>query len=310
MNETGAYRVFISYSHENKDLAGRIVGALQKNGLTPMWDEDFSGGFGFPELIKRYIAHSHVFLPIITQDSSLRGWVHQEIGYAMALNVPVLPVVKEALPKEMIAELHAVRLSDDEAEDAGVIARKLSKQVFENIVEESIRVSKPLYECAELHEDRTFMMADYAHQIRSLGHFGKVRQKGALSSFHIPDLPEHDHDWQRRYGESAKSTHMFKLLREEHRELKRHAEKCGCDLIINPSLDYKAYGPDARKLRLQTLVGCLSAMDKEPVRVAINTDVPNGENLTAGETGLLHTPSLADWEKAIPILFSPGMLPA
>jgi len=73
-----------------------------------MWDKTFSYGHGFHEQIKRFIAHAHIFLPVITEASSRRGVVHQEIGYAMALNVPVLPVTVGIIPGEMLQPLHVV----------------------------------------------------------------------------------------------------------------------------------------------------------------------------------------------------------
>ncbi len=86
-----SYRVFISHSHKDRRLVKNIVKALEGNGLKPMWDRNFMSGHGFHEQIKNFIAHAHVFMPFFTEASSKRGWVHQEIGYAMALNVSVLP---------------------------------------------------------------------------------------------------------------------------------------------------------------------------------------------------------------------------
>jgi len=108
-----SYRVFSSYSHEDVDLAESIAYALNENGLTPLWDRHLSFGRGFESQIKSFIAHSHVFLPVITASSSVRGWVHQEIGYATALRVPVLPVCQGRLPGEMLQMLHAVALGTD-----------------------------------------------------------------------------------------------------------------------------------------------------------------------------------------------------
>jgi len=54
--------------------AQRIATHLCTQGMVPMWDKTFSYGHGFPEQIKTFIAHAHVFLPIITEASSRRGW--------------------------------------------------------------------------------------------------------------------------------------------------------------------------------------------------------------------------------------------
>lgn len=87
--------MFISYSHQDRKLVEQVEQVLRENGLDTLWDENFEFGHGFPEQIKNFIAHAHVFMPIIT---AARPWVHQEIGYAMALNVPLLPVCKGELP--------------------------------------------------------------------------------------------------------------------------------------------------------------------------------------------------------------------
>ncbi len=41
--------------------------------MMPMWDKAFSYGHGFPDQIKTFIAHAHVFLPVITEASSRHG---------------------------------------------------------------------------------------------------------------------------------------------------------------------------------------------------------------------------------------------
>jgi hypothetical protein len=112
------YRVFISYSHQDVEIVRVLEEILRNNGFDPMWDQYFAFGQGFHEQIRNFIAHAHVFLPVLTETSDQRKWVHQEIGYAMAMNVPVLPVAistpeKEALPGEMIQHLHAIRIVPD-----------------------------------------------------------------------------------------------------------------------------------------------------------------------------------------------------
>jgi hypothetical protein len=107
-------RVFISYAHEDYGTALSIRNYLDDLGAHVLWDRSFALGSGFHEQIKTQIADANVFVPIITPSSSARGWVHQEIGYAMAMNVPVLPVALKELPDAMIGPLHAVMLRDDD----------------------------------------------------------------------------------------------------------------------------------------------------------------------------------------------------
>ena len=161
-----AFRVFVSYSHEDRELVGDVISVLQANGLTPMYYAGFAPGSRFLETIKTRIAHAHVFMPVITESSSSRGWVHQEIGYAVALNVPVLPLVKGVLPGEMLREYNALEL----AEGMDAIGGQLSYEVFRTVAERYRRPRHALYRCADLADERAQMLARYSDDVLSLIH--------------------------------------------------------------------------------------------------------------------------------------------
>ncbi|MEW6210415.1 MAG: toll/interleukin-1 receptor domain-containing protein [Acidobacteriota bacterium] len=260
-----AYRVFISYSHQDFDLVAKIVAALEDNGLIPMWDQKFAFGYGFHEQIKSFIAHAHAFVPVITESSHLRGWVHQEIGYAMALNVPVLPVSVGAPPGEMIQSLHALQFCEDPEE----LRKRLSRDVVDNLVSRYCESQYAFYECAELAEDRARMMVEYSEAVIELGYTGRVRQKGALSSFHIPKKIITDKVWDHRYGKFDRSPFHRRQQRRERMALEKHARASGCRIIIDPSITYRKYGPKARMVRLGTLVEFLESMTDDMAEVAI-----------------------------------------
>jgi hypothetical protein len=270
------YRVFISYSHEDYELVDKLVKILEENGLTPMWDKNCPGGHKFPELIKNFIAHSHVFVPVITEASSKRGWVHQEIGYALALNVPILPITLDKVPGEMLHEYQAVAWHDN----VEILKHELSLEKFANLVNHSQKNSRPLFECAELHEDRTMIMVGYATKVLELGFHSHVRQIGALSSFHIPDKPLSHPDWQLRYGKFRPSEFRCRWLWEERKVLERHARERGCSLIIDPYITYRKYGRRARTVRLKNLLEFLGSIDDDKVKVGIKKGIPEGHNLT------------------------------
>ncbi len=59
-----SYRVFVSYSHENKDEAEKVRKHLKNIGTTSMSDHNLAPGMSFTDEIKRYIAYSHLFIPI------------------------------------------------------------------------------------------------------------------------------------------------------------------------------------------------------------------------------------------------------
>jgi hypothetical protein len=269
------YRVFISYAHQDRKLVEEIVAALEANGLTPMWDKNFAFGYGFHEQIQTFIAHAHVFLPVITAASSERGWVHQEIGYATALNVPVLPVTQDALPGEMIQRLHAVRLSQDPKD----FAQQLSWPIFDNLVSRYREGAFALYQSAGLAEERAMMLTRFAEDVLELGACGCVRQKSGLSSFHIPDQVITDPIWQERYGDQPRSEFRCRCQRNERLALEKHARAAGCRLIISPAVA-AFFKPRAQLARLQTLAAFLRSMADEQLQVAVSGTMPEQYNLT------------------------------
>ena len=126
-------RVFVSYSHKDSQLVRVIVNYLELVcDLNVIWDERFESGQGFHDQIRDCIGHAHAFLPVLTQDSS-RGWVQQEIGFAMAMNIPVIPIAIGELPGQMISLVHAVKLDSLNSEDSAAVQTAAGESVIDAI---------------------------------------------------------------------------------------------------------------------------------------------------------------------------------
>lgn len=268
-------RVFISYSHEDAEAVKSIVGVLKENGLTVFWDQDFAFGRGFQEQIKNFIAYAHVFIPVITAKSSQRGWVHQEIGYALALNVPVLPVAVEVLPAQMIEQLHAIKVSGDPAQ----LKADLSVAVIDKLVGAVSEPSQALFQCASQQEERAAMITRFAREVLSLGAHGHVRQRGGLSAFDIPERPVSNIVWRERYERIPRTPFQCELLREQRLALGEHAKEAGVSLILKIDGTFDRYGPAARSSRLTVLRDFLNALPDDKARVAIDPNLEHGDNL-------------------------------
>ena len=80
--------VFISHSHKDWMLAGRVYDYLKAEGVDPFLDADSLGQGDFPEALTRHICTSPYFLLILTentfQDSSTDRWIYREIAIAMS----------------------------------------------------------------------------------------------------------------------------------------------------------------------------------------------------------------------------------
>src|SRR5437868_4284981 len=149
------FRVFVSYAGQDRQLAVILVDALKTLGLEPFWDKDIRPGTPFTDAIKGMISHAHLFMPIISQKSQERPWVHQETGYAMALNIPVLPIAVNTLPTEMISQLQAISINEDGSD----IAERLNDANFEQIVFPPPQKPQSSIEIADWPETRAELLA-------------------------------------------------------------------------------------------------------------------------------------------------------
>jgi hypothetical protein len=271
------FRIFISYSHEDRELIAKIAALLTANGLQPMWDKNFAYGAGFQEQIRKFIAHAHVFLPVITPTSNARNWVHQEIGYAMALNIPVIPLAVGQLPGEMIQQIHAICLLPDKLE---LLHEKLSLASVDALIKRHSGPKEALYTCAETPDLRAEMLAGYAEDVLDLGEYDVVRQKGGLSSFHIPTETIGHPIWKLRYGIMERSEDHCRYQRRERLALGCHADRKGCRLIVNPWLQYERYGIPAAICRLRQLREFLEAAPDELCQVTFKRDMQHAESVT------------------------------
>jgi hypothetical protein len=272
------YRVFLSYSHADGDLAHKVYTVLKKLKLDPVMDRHITAGTPFTEAIKGMISRAHIFMPILTASAKSRPWVHQEIGYATALRVPVLPLAVGKVPGQMIAQLQAVPVKENPAP-------KDLRHALEPICYRKVVLSEPAppnacQEVADWPETRTELMAQSAMRVIALGHHDKVRQRAALTSFCLPDADLGDEVWRLRDGDVQRSKYLHHLQREERRALELHARRAGCDLIIDPEVTLKVYGDAARRVRLQCLVDFLKSCPAGKVRAVVASPHTIGGNLT------------------------------
>lgn len=208
------------------------------------------------------------------------------------MNVPVLPVAistpeKEALPGEMIQHLHAIRIVSNGSSPGSLseanrrmLEQLLTVEAIERLVERSVEPNRVLFARADYHETRAAMLAQHADDVRALGRFGMVRQKGALTSFHIPLETISNKVWRERYGGRDRGDDHCKSQRQERIALTRHADAVGCKLIIDPYLTYKKWGKRARRVRLQCLVNFLCKMPDDKCQVAIRPTLGHGSGQT------------------------------
>jgi len=284
-------RVFISYSQKDLELVEKLVEILKDEGIMVLWTRSLAPGKGYIDQLKVFIEHAHIFMPVITKSSSARGWVHQEIGYAIGLHIPVYPVLLgKVKPVGWIESIQAIKLSDDKT----VLREQLSYDVLAKLLKD--KPLPALYQQAAKVEERARLMKSYSDKVNTMGKFGIVRQKGGLSSFHIPNKRIEHQDWEDRYAPGRQNPHHKELQLGERKALECHAEKEGCRLIVNP--DYAIEGRSALSAvsRLKTFIDFLHSMPKEKVIVAFQKNKTSKESLTM----------VGDWFLAESVSFKDG----
>lgn len=273
--EPESSRIFLSYSHTEQALAESIAEHLRTLGATVWWDQSMDAGERFTDFIKRSIARAHIFMPIITPQSLASPWVHQEIGYATGLNVPVLPIAIGALPSEMIQQLHGATIRVDLSNLAAVLTRDMVRRC----VRRGDEYRGAMYEVAIHAFERATTLVRNAQDALETGGPSIIRQGSDLSSFAIPDRPVHHPDWTLRDGAKTREPPHREALRDERVVMEKHARKAGCALIIDPFFPI-AGGEEARRFRIARLIEFLSAMPNELVRAAVRTRPPEDVSST------------------------------
>lgn len=256
---TYPYRVFICYAHEDVRLVRKLEKALEAIGLRPWWSQYITPGTPFPEAIKTMIAHCHIFMPVLTPTSRQRPWVHQEIGYALALGVPVLPVAVGQMPADMLAELHAVSVDPDWSAER--IAEELQRVDLRHLVMPPPPSPPRVVEAADFHEVRTRLLAEYSRHVLEVGGYAPVRQLARMSSLSIPDADPTDPEWDKRDGVGGPRLHYYRWLRrQERRIIEEHVRHAGGRFIINPALVKASMELQKFVSRVQTLVDTLRSL--------------------------------------------------
>ena len=273
------YRIFISYSHKDSELARKLRAHLQSIGARPMSDVDIAGGKLFSDEIRRQISFAHIFVTLLTANSKERPWVHQEIGYALGLRVPVLPLALAELPEGMAQEIQAIKVNPHLSD----LDQLITESLLDEVVFTAQRAATAPYECADMLYQRTKVLVDNATLILKQYGSARIRQRMAFSSFSIPRRHIRHSDWDLREGNDPRSLEVRALLLEERRIMEEHAREAGCDLVLDPSVGASStmvMGKNGTRgptmMRLKTLVEFLESMPDDKVRVVFQQGTIDG----------------------------------
>lgn len=103
-------KIFISHAHEDKIIAGGLKTSLESLGYQAfVAHDDILPLTEWRKEIVKALDECKAFIVIISLNSNKSQWVHQEIGYACARNVLIIPIKTDSEnPTALISDIQAL----------------------------------------------------------------------------------------------------------------------------------------------------------------------------------------------------------
>lgn len=251
-DHTGKIKVFISHKFVESDqkLADSLQKFLAEHDIYgQMAERTREYDIGWDEKIKRSIDSSDYLIAILTKNSLNSPSVHQEIGCARGLDVPVRILVEEEEVRGVLVQ----------GKDSEKFSRKSFEKPFDNIVKDIIKkgrrkknlrtnpelirdVYRPLYNELSKVDDKAFLKDKLEDPWNTLDHYSqlktdkKIKEKFVLLSSEIQQWNNMSVEKEREFRyKQAKITEVFKPCFEEAGLLKFD------DIILSDTVSQKPF---------------------------------------------------------------------
>ena len=94
-----AHKIFLSYATGDESHIKELYDALKKlrkiNVYIPEWDRDID--VNYESKVKEGINSCSAVIVLLTYNSTNTIWLNQEIGYATAKNIPIIPIIEQGI---------------------------------------------------------------------------------------------------------------------------------------------------------------------------------------------------------------------
>ena len=97
------YDVFLSYTAKDREWVRRLANALSEQGLNVWYDEiEIKPGDVWRDQTEKGLRASTYVVMVITPEAAHSNWQAAELGAALALQKPLIPIVAEDVPSKDI----------------------------------------------------------------------------------------------------------------------------------------------------------------------------------------------------------------
>ena len=164
--------VFISYSHQDRNLCEKLAGMLKVDAEIDVWyDKNLIPGDAFRKKIVENIRNADYFVVLLSKNSVVSEWVLDEVEYAKRLHKRILPIYADntKLPDELDMIIHRYQclfwyLRSSEEQFRVSFLRIFSSESQETIEEaEGVR-SENEFSASVNHEMRVLLEAESREQ--------------------------------------------------------------------------------------------------------------------------------------------------
>jgi TIR domain len=104
--------IFISYSHQDKDYAKRLVSEIEEQGIQIWFDERIDYGDRWFQTIINAIRESVAIIVLMTPEAEASGWVQREILVAQRHNKPILPLLLKGNAFDILLDVQYINAID------------------------------------------------------------------------------------------------------------------------------------------------------------------------------------------------------
>jgi hypothetical protein len=108
-------KVFLSYSVEDKKIAGQIKRFLERFEMEVfLAHEDIEPSREWEEVIIEQLKACDVFIPILTENFVSSQWTDQETGFALSRQIPIIPINVGVKPYGFISKYQAFPFDEND----------------------------------------------------------------------------------------------------------------------------------------------------------------------------------------------------
>jgi hypothetical protein len=102
-------KIFISYTHRDKEWVRQFVLGLRQRGFSPWLDEqELELGTNFSDAIERAFRASNTVIFVIGSDSIQSKWMQFELGAALSTGKRIVPIIPKDIPPSSLP--HSLRI--------------------------------------------------------------------------------------------------------------------------------------------------------------------------------------------------------